>query len=184
LTQKDEAYQRLMEFMLNGREPISKQAGKKNAARSVRLARRIASVDTELDSGLRALGFNRPEREKLRKRRRSSRTPNGNREMAQALLRIGFYIDQRVDWTATELDRREVIAFWADLCDHDVDKTNQLWFQGVDPLDMNYVSVLKDNGFGPPTLYRVIHGRTVLQQLRDGQTIEWCLGALHSASRS
>ncbi|MCD0449449.1 hypothetical protein LO762_09635 [Actinocorallia sp. API 0066] len=186
MTQEDDAHQRLMEFMLGGQKPKPKQdGGAKTKARKPRSARFAARTKAEIsDDELRALGINRPERERLRRGRQRSGTPNKDREKAKALLRIGFYIDEQVEWETTDLDREEVVAAWAFLSNHDVDRVNQWWAEGVHPLDITYIRLLQDNGFEPTDLYRTIHGKTVLQHLREGTSPQWCLLALSWDNRT
>jgi hypothetical protein len=52
------------------------------------------------------------------------------------------------------------------------------------PLDITHITLLMDNGFQPADLYRVVNNRTVLEHLHEGQSIEWCLGALRFSLRS
>ncbi|TMR37394.1 hypothetical protein [Actinomadura geliboluensis] len=183
----EEELQRIQTYMLAGRKPILKRPAPSGAIAKRDLQRAAASND-QLDAGLRMLGYNRPERERLRRSRQRSRSRDRDRDRGrdkrQAALRLAFYIDRQVDWTTTDLDRKQVIASWAHLCGHDVEKANGWWAQGVHPLDIAHIRFLKDNGFQPADLCRVIQGKTVLEHLHEGSSPQWCLLALSWATKA
>lgn len=179
--EEDRELQALEEFMLNGQQAIRR--GTRNRARKTAPATPDAleaalRVGDELDAGLRAPGMNRTEREQLRRDKRPQKTPrNEIREKLIAVKRIAFYIDQQVDWNATTQRRNEVVAGWAALCRHDVDLAKEWFSKGVDPLDLPEATKLAKYGFKPTDLFTVVHRKSLLQHLREGTSIEWCISA-------
>jgi hypothetical protein len=138
----------------------------------------------ELDSDLRALGYNRPERERLRRSDHLPKARDQGREEATAVKRLGLHIDKQVNWAETDLSRAEVIAAWAALCNHDVDKANDWWGRGVHPLDIAEITKLTDYGFQPTDLYTIVNKKTIMDHIRDGTSVEWCRHALRWAQKS
>jgi hypothetical protein len=163
---EDAELRRIREFLLGGPE-----------IGSASLADQIVKAD-EFDSGLRTLGLNRHERERLRQDRHRSKPRNKARDRKTAIKRLGYYIDERVDWGKTNVDRTEAIAAWAALSDHDVDRVNDWWNGGAHPLDFAEIAKLAKDGFRPTDLFTEVHGKTVVQHLRDGSSAEWCAHAL------
>ncbi|GHJ12158.1 hypothetical protein [Micromonospora sp. AKA38] len=133
----------------------------------------------DLESGLRALGLNRRERERWRRRGNDPRPRNGDRDRAIAVKRIDHHIGELVDWTTAGASRAEVVAAWAHLSNHDVDRVKKWLDKGVDPLRFAEVMRLVDNGLRTDDLFAEVHGKTIAQHLRDGSSVEWCLHALY-----
>ena len=180
--EEEEESHRILEWLRSGQEPDQQQI---NQVRSASLDIQIAK-DEELESGLRSLGVNRPERERARRRRHRQRPAAGDRDhdRQKARLRIAHYIDQLVDWTQTDIDRTEAILAWAMLSNHKVDLVNYWWSKGVHPLDFVEVTKLAAKGLQPTDLLVGINGRTIAEYLRAGCTAEWCELALEWALKS
>jgi hypothetical protein len=134
--------------------------------------------DDEEVEVLRALGVNRRERQRLGRKRNAPRPSTADRARESAAKRIAFYIDEKVDWNKTRADRSEVLAAWVALSDHNVDRCNEWWRRGVDPLHYAEVLLLVQERLSPTDLLAEVQGKTILQHLRGGTSMAWCLAAL------
>ncbi|MGW3618539.1 hypothetical protein [Micromonospora arida] len=173
---EDEELRRIRENLLGGRADPDQGSAEIGA-----LADLVLRKYDDLESGLRALGLNRREREDWRRHGASPKPRSSDRDRATALKRIRYYIDEQVDWTKTSANRIEVLATWAVLSNYDVDKVKEWFSKGVDPLSFAEVFELGKNDFRPQDLFTEISGKTVAQHLREGSSAQWCLHALHFA---
>jgi hypothetical protein len=139
--------------------------------------RRVQQDDEDVEM-LRALGVNRRERDRLRHKRNAPMPSNKDRDRQNAVKRIAHYIDEIVDWNETTIDRSHVYAAWAGLSDYNVDQCNAWFRRGVDPLHYAEVRVLVMEGLSPTDLLTEVNGKTILQHLREGTSMRYCLMAL------
>ncbi|MFF4989742.1 hypothetical protein ACFY19_21300 [Streptosporangium saharense] len=96
------------------------------------------------------------------------------------MRRIEFYLDQRFTaWSSTDLDKREVIAAWADPTQHNVDEVLRWWDKrGVHPLRIYEVRELLGHGFSTQDLALEVQGRSILEHLAGGYSAAWCMSAI------
>ncbi|MEU8253244.1 hypothetical protein AB0C06_03110 [Micromonospora inaquosa] len=172
---EEEELRRIREFLFADRADADPQT----PDHSRLLIDQALKKDAERESAMRALGYNRVERERWRQNKSVPKPRSGDRDRAIAVKRIDHYIGTRVNWTSTSLNRAEVVAAWANLSNHDVDRVKAWLDKGVDPLRFAEVIKLLDNGLRPDDIFTEVHGKTIAQHLRDGSSVEWCLHALH-----
>lgn len=133
---------------------------------------------TDLDTELRSFGLSPNERRKFLRPIRSS-PPDRNRHKATLLKQFRWWIDQRVDWSKTDLHPDQVVGTWASLTKHDVDLAKSWWEAGIDPLDLEQITDLSKLGLHPRDLVVTIGGRRILEHLRRGSSVKWCVNALN-----
>jgi len=132
------------------------------------------SPDSDLDAGLRQLGFNRPEREELRRGPRPLKRNYDN-------VNLKRYIRERASDSASELDIGQLALEWAELTGYDVDLAKRFWDAGFDPVDLGQFAAFIKEGFGLRELEEAeVQGKTVAQHLREKQSVRWCINALWS----
>ncbi len=130
----------------------------------------------EVDQVLRAMGYNRKQREELR--RHKPRRVNADRHRATTLKRFAYYIAQRLPdlapGRATELAKE-----WARLTSYDVDLAQRWWTSGINPDNPVDFARAIAKGLRIEDLSEVINGKTVAEHLQAGNSPTWCLGALY-----
>lgn len=139
--------------------------------------------DAERQEALRSLGYNRRERDNLRPGQRN-KPPVRRPDERLARKRIAFYINDRVDWDATDVSRADAIDAWARLAAYDVDLVLKWWNSGVHPLDFVEARELLGHGMAIEDLFAVVEGRTVIEHIRAGSPVTWCQIALEWQGRS
>jgi hypothetical protein len=173
LSEADEELSHIRDFLLSARaEPPSQLS---RSLRSEVIDRKIEE-DAERQAALRSLGYNRRERENLRQGQRNRSVRQPNEQLARK--RIAFYINERVDWDATDVNRLEAIDAWASLAAHDVGLVLKWWDSGVHPLDFAEVRELLGQGMDIEDVFAVIEGKTVIEHIRAGTSATWCRYAL------
>ena len=140
-----------------------------------------AAADTpapgdQVDRFLRAMGYNRIEREEIR--RRKPRRANADRHRATTLKRFAYYIAQRLPDLAPER-AAELANKWASLTNYDVDLAQRWWSSGVSPNDPGELAQAILEGLQIQDLGKVVNGKTIAEHLQAGSSPTWCLQALH-----
>jgi hypothetical protein len=140
-----------------------------------------AAADTpvpgdEVDQFLRAMGYNRIEREEMR-RRRPQRTSE-DRYRATTLKRFAYYIRR---WLPDLTPDRaaELANEWASVTSYDVDLAQRWWNSGVSPNDPSDLAHAIMGGLQIQDLAEVVNGKTIAEHLQAGSSPTWCLRALH-----
>jgi hypothetical protein len=132
--------------------------------------------DDEIDGLLRAMGYNRIEREEMR--RRTPRRASTDRYRATTLKRFAHYITRRLPDLTPER-AAELANEWASLTSYDVDLAQRWWRSGVDPNDPGELAQAIAGGLQIRDLGEVINGKTIAEHLQAGSSLTWCLRALH-----
>lgn len=121
------------------------------------------------------MGYNRPERERIR---RGQRRPLGKERFRDVTSkRFRHHLGKRLPHLAeTALD--PLVTAWVTLTDYDLDLAQRWWDLGVDPgMPSPLINAIKE-GLRIEHLRRVIDGRTVAEHLHQGNSLRWCLGAM------
>jgi hypothetical protein len=61
----------------------------------------------------------------------------------------------------------------------DLDLALHWWAAGIDPGKPEQLASVIREGFGVHDLSQVVQGRTIAEHLQAGNSIDWCLAALH-----
>jgi hypothetical protein len=131
----------------------------------------------DLDSELRDFGLSANERRTVLRPIRRSRQ-DSSRHKTTVLKQFRWWIDKRgVDWSKTDLHPDWVVGTWVSLTNYDLDLAKSWWDAGIDPLDLKRIADLSEHGLRPRDLVITIDGRTILEQLRRGSSVEWCIQA-------
>ena len=123
------------------------------------------------------MGYNRIEREQLR--RRQPRPRNDEKHRATTVKRFKFYIERRLT------DRKpgkvaELAKAWAQLTNYDLDLAQRWWDAGMDPSGPDQLVKAIEASLRIEDLGKVIYkGRTVAECLQAGNSLAWCMAALH-----
>lgn len=136
----------------------------------------VAPDDDDVDALLRAMGYNRYERERLRRGR--PRLVDGQKYRAVTVKRFIHYLAQRLPTRPVE-DIAELAQAWARLTSDDLDLAQRWWDAGVDPGNPGQLASAIRQGFRVQDLAEVVQGRTIAEHLQAGNSIAWCLAALH-----
>ena len=140
------------------------------------LRERSESPTVDLDSELRDFGLSRDERDEALRPKRRLR-PGDSRYKGTVVKQFRWWIDQRVDWSKTELNPDYVTAMWTNLAKCDLDLAKSWWNAGIDPLNLEQITNLARHNFHPRDIVIRINGRTILEHLGRGASIEWCVHA-------
>jgi hypothetical protein len=168
----------ILAYLREGRAGTGDAAADEDAMTAAWLTERSMRRDDEDVEMLRALGYNRREREALRRRRNTQRPNKRDRDREIAVKRIAYYLNENVKWNETTSDPNVVCRAWAGLSDYNVERCNDWWRRGVDPLDYAKVLVLVEHGLSPTDLLTDVKGKTILQHLKEGTSMQWCVLAL------
>lgn len=133
--------------------------------------------DDNVDGFLRAMGYNRIERERLR--RGQPRRRNEDRHRAITVKRFKFHIAQKLTDRTTE-EVAELATAWVNLMNFNLDVAQRWWDAGVDPGKPGQLAKAIEEGLRVEDLGEVVTGgRTIAEYLQAGYSPAWCLGALH-----
>lgn len=133
-------------------------------------------ADDQVDEGLRALGCNYYERQRLRQKQ--SRPRNRDKDRATTVKRFRHYIIEKVPGR-TDTEITELVATWVAFTDHNLDLAQRWWGAGIDAGKPDQLVNAIEAGFSLKDLVQVVHGRTIAEHLQAGYSIAWCMGALH-----
>jgi len=129
----------------------------------------------DVDAFLRAMGYNRIERERLR--RGQPRPRNEEKHRATTVKRFEYYIAERLpDRPAEEV--AELARAWVGLTSYDLDLAHRWWTVGVDPGSPGQLANAITKGLRVQDLGEVVKGRTIAEHLQAGNSLAWCLLAL------
>jgi len=128
-----------------------------------------------VDAGLRSLGYNYYERERLR--RGQPRPRNEAKYRTATAKRFRYYITEKVPGR-TDAQIAELVAAWVELTDYNLDLAQRWWAAGINPGKPDQLASAVEAGFTPQELGRVVQGRTLAEHLQAGCSIDWCMGAL------
>lgn len=130
-----------------------------------------------VDAFLRAMGYNRIERERLR--RGQPRPRNEDRHRATTVKRFKYHIAQALTDRTTE-EVAELATAWVSLTDYNLDLAQRWWQAGVDPGTPGQFAKAIEDGLRVEDLGEVVAGgQTIAEHLQAGNSLVWCLGALH-----
>ena len=133
-------------------------------------------LDDHVDAGLRSLGYNYHERNRLR--RGQPRPRNMEKYRDTTAKRFRHYIVEKLpDLPDGEIP--ELVAAWVRLTNSDLDLAQRWWASGIDPAKPGQLASAIKAGFDIKDLGQVVHGRTIAEHLQAGYPIDWCMGALH-----
>ena len=121
------------------------------------------------------MGYNRPERERLR---RGTRQPLDKKRYRDVTVkRFRYHLEKHLpDLPETALD--PLVRAWAILTDYDVDLAQRWWESGADPGRPDLLVNAIDNGLRIEHMRRVIDGRSLAEHLMRGNSLRWCLGVM------
>lgn len=129
----------------------------------------------DIDATLRALGYNRRDRERLR--RGQPRPRNNARYRDTTQKRFRYHIAQRLSGlTDTALDR--LVTMWTTLTSYDLDLAKRWWASGIDPGDPDQLADAIEAGLRVQHLELVVQGQTIAEHLHAGNSVRWCMGAI------
>ena len=137
-------------------------------------------LGNDVDEFLRAMGYNRIERERLR--RGQSRPRNEDKYRTATRKRFVHYIAKRLPDRPAE----EVAALaeaWVALTKYDLDLAQRWWGGGVDPRTPGQLTNAIAAGFRVEDLGAVVHNRTIAEHLQAGNSLRWCMLALDMSRR-
>lgn len=136
----------------------------------------------DVDSELRDFGLSPSERRKIL--RPTNRSPHDSSRYKTTIFRqFCWWIDQRVDWSKTELSSAYVAAVWMSLTNHNLDLAKKWWEAGIDPLDLEQIAALSKHGIHPRDLVVRIGRRIILEHLCGGTPVEWCVSSMNWTHR-
>lgn len=124
---------------------------------------------------LRAMGYNRIEREQLR--RGQPRPRNEEKYRAVTIKRFRHYLAERMPERPAE-EVAELAEAWVALTKYDVDLARRWWTAGVDPGNPRQLVSAITAGFRIEDLGEVVKGRTIAEHLQAGNPLAWCVLAL------
>lgn len=172
--------EKLLAWLRDGRQASNEQDV--DAALLDFLREGIEEAAPDLDSELRAFGFSSSERRKLL-RQANTAPRDTSRYRGIVFKQFCWWIDRRVDWSKTDLGRYYVAATWMSLTKHDLDLAKSWWDAGIDPLDLELITTLSEQGIFPRDLVVRVGKRTILEHLHSGTPVEWCVNALNWTRR-
>ncbi|MEU4703312.1 hypothetical protein [Nonomuraea dietziae] len=168
----------VLSWLLEDQKPQWRKNSTNSTSASTARPPHRTSASGNLDEELRQLGVPRPRREALRRGDRSNQKLRPVNKQ-QAIKRFDWYINEIVgDWSKTDLDRREVVAEWAELVHHDVEQARSWWNKGIDPLQIRQIKELASHSIQLRDLIQKVRGKTLLEHLADGQSPTWCVQAV------
>jgi hypothetical protein len=169
----EQADQRIMAYLTGQAAPdVDNQLEVRVTARSDR---------QDIDDALRHWGYNRIERERLR--RGTPRPRNRGDYRAVTVKRFAYYIGKLLPERPPE-EVNGLAATWAALSEYNVDRAQRWWSNGVDPAQPGQFADAIAAGLEPSDLGEVIHNRTIAEHLRAGNSLAWCVDALRWMRRS
>jgi hypothetical protein len=134
-----------------------------------------ARLSDDVDESLRVMGYNRPERERLR--RKSSPATDVARFRATTIKRFRYYLAELLtEYPAAEI--AELAETWAALTDYNIDLARQWWATGLDPANPGQLARALTAGLQVKDLQRVIGRHTVAEHLQAGSPLRWVMAAL------
>jgi hypothetical protein len=132
-------------------------------------------ADDDVEAFLRAMRYNRHERERIRRGRSQPRSDARYRDVAPK--RYSHYLSQALpDLPSDQIDR--LAKAWVMLADYDVGVAQQWWAAGVDPRHPEQLALAIETGLRREHLGQEIFGQTVAEHLQAGSPLRWILGAL------
>jgi hypothetical protein len=137
-------------------------------------------LSDDVDAFLRAMGYNRIEREQLRRRRPRPprpRSKNKEKDRAIAVERFRYYIEERLPGRPPE-EIAELAQAWAGLTRYDLDLAQRWWRAGVDPGSPDQLVDALTEGLQVEHLGEVVGGKTIAEHLQAGNSPTWCSRAL------
>lgn len=134
-----------------------------------------------IDDALRQWGYNRIERERLR--RGTPRPGNRGDYREVTVKRFAYYIGKLSPERPPE-EVNKLAATWAALSEYNVDRAQRWWSNGVDPVQPGQFADAIAAGLEPSDLGEVVHDRTIAEHLRAGNSLAWCMDALRWRRRS
>lgn len=130
----------------------------------------------DVDAFLRAMGYNRIEREKIR---RGQPRPRDERKYRTATVkRFRYYITGRLP-NYPEAEIEELTEAWVLLTSYDLDLAQRWWAAGVDLAHPEQLADAINQGLRVQDLEEVVQGRTIAEHLQTGNSPTWCLSALY-----
>jgi hypothetical protein len=137
------------------------------------------STHDDIDTVLRAMGYGRPQRERLRYSRRPG--PAGNtRHQAVTLKRFAFYIRQQLPGLQDE-EAAHLAGRWCGFTKYDLELAQRWWASGINPADTDQLVKFAEAGLDVSVLAQVVCGRTIAEHLKAGSSVDWCLSAIRWA---
>ena len=133
------------------------------------------SADDDVEAFLRAMGYNRPERERIR--RGPSQPRNDAKYRDTAPKRYAFYLSQSLPGLASDEITRLAKA-WVVLTDHNLDLAQRWWAAGIDPSHPEHLADAIAAGLELEHLGLDLDGRSVAEHLQAGSPLRWILGAI------
>jgi hypothetical protein len=174
---EDEA---LLAWLRDGRQENDEQD--LDAGLLALLQQGVEDAATDLDSELREFGLSPSERRKVL--RQANRVPRDTSRYRTTVFRqFRWWIDKRIDWSTTDLGRDYVAATWMSLTKNNLDLAKGWWDAGINPLDLEQITALSEHGIHPRDLVVRIGKRTILEHVRRGTSVEWCVNALNWTHR-
>jgi hypothetical protein len=119
----------------------------------------------EVDEALRGMGYNRPERERIR--RGSPQPLNKERYRDVTLKRFQHHLGKRLPHL-TDAALNPLVTLWAALTDYDLDRAQRWWSFGVDPGAPGPLINAIKAGLRIEHVGLVVHGRTIAEHLQEG----------------
>jgi hypothetical protein len=133
------------------------------------------SADDDVEAFLRTMGYNRPERERIR--RGPSRPRNDAKYRDAAPKRYAFYLSQSLPGlTSGEITR--LARAWVMLTDYNLDLAQRWWATGIDPGHPEHLADAIEAGLELEHLGFDLDGRSVAEHLRAGSPLRWILGVM------
>jgi hypothetical protein len=135
--------------------------------------------DRAVETGLRAMGYNRIEREKLRRGRPPGRPRPTNEAKYRNInaKRFRYYLEKRLpNRTGGEL--AQLVAEWVEVTDCDLALAKRWWDADVDPENPGQLAEAIVGGFQMQDLARIVKGKTIAEYLQGGCSVTSCLRAL------
>jgi hypothetical protein len=130
----------------------------------------------DVDTFLRAMGYNRIEREKLR--RGQPRPKNEEKYRATTVKRFEYWIAKRLTNRSAE-EIAKLASAWVGLTNYDLELAQRWWTAGVDPSEPDQLANAFREGLQVQDLGEVVGERTIAEHLQAGNSVTWCLHALH-----
>ena len=129
----------------------------------------------DVEEFLRGMGYNRPQREQLR--RGQPRPRNDAKYRAITIKRYEHYLRLQLPQEAVD-NIAQLAAAWAGLTNYNLELAQRWWDAGVKPDNPGDLAKAIEGGLQIQNLGEVVHGRTIAQHLQAGNSLDWCLIAL------
>ena len=134
------------------------------------------SAGTDVDDGLRRLGYNYKERAALR--RGSKVSVDKSRYNDTVVKQFKFHIQKRIAGRVSIPDCSKLAGVWAALTKYDLYLSTRLWDTGFDPAAPDQFDAFLTAGLGLADLEVVVDRKTIAAHLREGQPVKWCIAAI------